>query len=460
MNIRELRTQFPVFSYVSARGVARGDDVVFSFEFRLGDAFIFRPITTIRGVGADRLAAVSSEILQHFAFQAGLAEMLSYWKLACSPQILIEAGSLSSEQIVFWKDLLLNGMGEFFYVNDIDFTAPDFVSIVSEVSSSVVVLPRLPYEEDTYLIPLGGGKDSIVTLELLKKFVPSAERVLFSVNPTQAEDAVAKKSGIKPRIIVERRLDPKLFDLNTQGFLNGHTPFSSVLAFLSVITASLTGLSHVAISQERSSNEGNVVFYGAEINHQYSKSFVFEKKFREYAEKFLCEGVNFFSFLRPLYEVQIAKIFVSFPDYFFVFRSCNRAQKTNSWCGKCPKCLFTFMALFPWIDNEILVEKIFGKNLFQEASLFSLLRAFVVDTDIKPFECVGTREESLVLLFLATQKYKGDSLPPLLASSQKEFLSREKDMFARSDRLFRVWNEEHFLPKIFSEPFFSFMKNV
>lgn len=107
--------------------------------------------------------------------------------------------------------------------------------------------------------------------------------------------------------------------------MNGHTPFSAIVAFLSFYTAYLIGAEHIVLSNESSANEGNLS--GASVNHQYSKSFAFEHDFQQYAHKNLMPDIHYFSLLRPFNELQIAKYFAALPQYHAVFRSCNAGSK-------------------------------------------------------------------------------------------------------------------------------------
>ena len=174
----------------------------------------------------------------------------------------------------------------------------------------------------------------------------------LALNPTRASKKIMKIARCKSSIIVERKIDKKLLELNQKGGLNGHTPFSAYLAFLSVLCAVLFDFKFIAFSNERSSNEGNLKYLGRVINHQYSKSFDFEKKFRDYSKKYLAKNVEYFSFLRPLYEIQIAKIFSKYPQYLNAFLSCNEAYKTYSgkkkptrkWCGNAPNASLSLSA--------------------------------------------------------------------------------------------------------------------
>src|SRR5207237_7629594 len=125
-------------------------------------------------------------------------------------------------------------------------------------------------------------------------------------------------------VINSRVICPQAFGLHPGRFLNGHTPFSAYLAFLSVACLLLYGYSNVIVANERSSDEGNVRYRGKDINHQYSKSLRFERLFDEYLQKYLAAGGRYFSFVRPLYELQIGNLFSNQPAFFDLFKSCNR----------------------------------------------------------------------------------------------------------------------------------------
>ncbi len=323
-------------------------------------------------------------------------------------------------------------MGQFFYENKINFQKPNFLKIKSANVTKQGLVTFTKRLQNRYLVPVGGGKDSIVTIELLKKTEKDSR--CFSLNPTEAALKIMKIGGCQKPIVVMRKIDEKLLELNQQGFLNGHTPFSAYLAFLSILAAVIFDYKHIAFSNERSSNEGNLKYLGRIINHQWSKSFEFEKKFREYSKKYLTKDVEYFSFLRPLYEIQIAKLFSKYPKYFNVFLSCNQAYKTASgtkkplktWCGKCSKCLFVFTILYPFLKERDLL-KIFRKNLFNEKKLLPIMRQLIGKEGFKPFECVGTKKESLVALYLSYKKWKsancqGRELPFLLKYFKDEIL--------------------------------------
>lgn len=401
-----LSRKHPRFVYRSYRVDKLPRELRFSFRFEVGPDIVFAPTVAFVLSKSRSIQKLSEAELNTIAFHLGLAEIPSYWKAACSPEIIIEAGHLDATQIKFWKKLLLKGLGEFFYKNKIDFTKPNFLSIASARSAPKHAPLNTRPSKGKTLIPIGGGKDSAVTLELLKKHAVFYSSFMLGSLPAQMRVAhIGGGSGHPVR--AERKIDPTLLKLNDQGYLNGHTPFSAYLAFLSVSAAALFGYEYVAVSNERSADEGNTLYCGTVVNHQYSKTFEFEKDFATYNKKFFSPNTTYFSFLRPLYELQIAKLFAAFPQHFPAFRSCNVGSKQDTWCDRCPKCLFTFIILYPFLRESDTIS-IFGRNLFTDASLFPTLKELAGLVRTKPFECVGTQTEVVAALHMALIK---SSLP-------------------------------------------------
>lgn len=443
-----LRQKHPQFIYQDYSLAHVDDQVKFTATFLLSPDIVFTPTVTIKGVSAERWAAVSPAVREQLAFHLGLAEMLSYWKAAASPEIIIEAGYLDDAQIAWWHDLLINGMGEYFFQNQIDFTAPDFVTI--KVAPSVQEVSPILFETELdpqrILVPIGGGKDSVVTVETLSKQIDSLG--VFTLNTTLATDdtiTIAKPDEV---VRARRTVDRKLIELNQQGYLNGHTPFSSVLAFITVTCAAFFGYRYIALSNERSSNEGNQIFHDHVVNHQYSKTYFFEAAFRHYVANYLATTIDYFSYMRPLYELQIAAIFAQQEPYHSIFRSCNVGQKTNSWCHNCPKCLFVYTILYPFMTPEQLGH-VFHHDLFGREDLLPLARELAGLADQKPFECVGTHEESLVAFYLAAEKFRarGEALPVILQAIHDEGLVNQPDMMERARTLLHEWNEQNAIPE-------------
>ncbi len=410
----ELREMFPVFIYRGFNLEKGPGSQRLSFCFEAGD-YIFKPVWHLYfgGLGSSDVVSKEDQVL---AFHLGLAEMISYWKAFCSPRILIGSYELSDSQQMWWTKLFIKGLGEFFYTNGIPQPGSELLGF--EYSDMAVKLP-VPATtsnstgRETVLVPVGGGKDSAVGAEIL---LPGGyTSIPFVINPRGATDDVIREAGFDNAkgIRLIREIDPLLLKLNERGFLNGHTPFSALLAFASFYAARQVSAGHIALSNESSANEPSIP--GTGINHQYSKSLEFESDFRQYVCEYLGGGSNYFSLLRPLNELQIAAIFSGLKQYHRVFRSCNAGSKENAWCCRCPKCLFTYIILSPFLQADEL-KSIFGSELYTDMSLRPLLDQLCGIADSKPLECVGTTEEVNVALQTAVKQYlkNGYSLPPLL----------------------------------------------
>lgn len=428
MKLNFLRKKYPKFVYEKYSYKISGKNLEIFFDFKIGPNITFHPKTVVENVDERRLGKIGERVLNNLVFHLGLIEMPSYWKTTCAPTIEIRAGYLNPDQIRWWKKLFLEGLGQFYYENRIDWRPKNFLAIISADPSQILRGPdryKL-YLKDRYLVPFAGGRDSIVTLEDLKK--KRKEIGLFTVNPIEKIQRAAKVSGIKKQIIVRRDIDQKLLELNKKGFLNGHTPFTSVLSFAAALCAVLFDFRHIAFSNEKSSNEGNVRYLGKTINHQWAKSSEFEKMFRSYARKYLIENLDYFSHLRKYGELEISKILANLPQYFPVFSSCNAGMRIGSrgqlaakerWCGNCPKCLFVYLSLYPFLTAKELNE-IFRKNIFENKKLLPSLQGLLGRGIVKPFECVGTQKESQLALKLSLAKARKTEKIPFLLKKYHE----------------------------------------
>ena len=384
----ELRQQFPEFIYHGFQVQKGTHSLKVQYDFELPGFCHFRPEMEFPERAFIHTSLLDNTALDNLLFHIGMIELISYWKATCSPIVRIKPYKLDAPQIEWWKHLYYQGLGEFFYVNNIMADPATFMQIESDAATGVTAVSHQVMND--ILVPVGGGKDSVVTLELLKKQGFPIRPLIM--NPRGATIATAAVAGFELNdcLVINRSIDPQLLRLNQQGFLNGHTPFSALLAFSCILAGALTGSGSIALSNEASADEATIK--GTTINHQYSKSFEFEKDFTEYTSKYISKNIRYFSFLRPLHEIQIAKIFSRFPQYFPVFKSCNVGSKTDTWCGSCAKCLFAYIILSPFIAEEKLVA-IFGHDLLNNESLLSYFNELCGISENKPFECIGTINE-------------------------------------------------------------------
>ena len=259
------RAKYPEFVYESYRYEEHEDWLDIVYDFQIPGLAEFHPTWSIPRLEGT-CPAVNPETLDELVFSLGLVELVSYWKVACPPCVRVKGRTLTPEQIQWWKKLYFNGLGEFFYTNGIQ-ADDSFMEIVcnegAKTSPQAKLSPAQLEGLPKVLIPVGGGKDSAVTIELLKA---AAERYCYIINPRQATRDTVEVAGLAGRTIAARRtIDPALLELNRRGFLNGHTPFSAIAAFSSVTAAYLTGLGYAALSNESSANESTVA--GSTVNH-------------------------------------------------------------------------------------------------------------------------------------------------------------------------------------------------
>ena len=447
---QRFRAEYPEFIYKGYQYTETDLSIDMVYHFEIPGLREFHPTWSIAKLEA-RAGNIDRERLDELVFSLGMVELISYWKITCSPIVYVENRTLTTEQIKWWKKLYLKGLGEFFYTNGIS-VGDDFMKITcSESAESKVILHDEIHGDDNgqasagmpkVLVPIGGGKDSAVTLELLKN---KTDRFCYIINPRQAtRDTVDVAELNDNTIIAKRTIDKNMIELNAKGFLNGHTPFSAIVAFSSVIAAYINGLKYIALSNESSANESTVA--DSDVNHQYSKSYEFEIDFRNYESEYINSGVEYFSMLRPLTELKIAQLFATFKQYHSIFRSCNVGSKTDIWCGNCPKCLFVYIILSPFLEEKELID-IFGKNMLNDESLVDTFEKLVGLQLEKPFECVGSRDEVNVALQMTIQKYdaEGLTIPFLLKYYEEKVESDSREITNVLD----CFDNNHSLPTYF-----------
>ncbi len=363
---------------------------------------------------------------------------VSYYKAAVPPEIRIESYAIDADAAALLTLIYENGLGEFAYRNGLDLhgkisfpiadvggaSAPTAVGVEAEAPPATALGLRRHA-----LVAIGGGKDSLVSIEALRS--AGVEQTVTWIGNSQLIAACAARTGL-PTLNLGRALAPELFELNRQGAYNGHIPVTVVNSAILVLAALLQGVDQVVFSNERSASYGSVIPGTGEVNHQWSKGWACEQAFGGYVQKHVAADLHYYSLLRPLSELAVARQFAKSDRYDAHFSSCNRnfhilgERPVNRWCGVCPKCHFVFLALAPFMPKPRLV-RIFGRNLLDDASQAGGFDALLEFQDHKPFECVGEGQESrAAMATLASRpEWKEDALvarfireiqPQLLAS--------------------------------------------
>ena len=346
--------------------------------------------------------------LLHLQVAAGT----SYYKAAAPPEVVIEDESLTEQEQEFHRHLYDDGLREFAVTNGLAVPRP--VTIRSGRGPTRHRSEALARSgQGGLLVPIGGGKDSMVLIEAVKHLGPR----LFAVNPHPLVLDLARRTGLD-LIVVRRRIDPALAALNASGALNGHVPITAIVSLIAVVGSFLYDYDVIAMAVERSASEETVLVDGVPVNHQYSKSLDFERLFRELITTSVDPGLRYGSALRPYSELAIARAFARLTVYHDTFCSCNSAFRQTAatgdrWCGHCPKCRFVALMLAPFMDRRELTA-ILGRDLFEDPDQIGGFAALMSDDD-KPFECVGERRESAAAMRMLSTRPEWSETPVVAA---------------------------------------------
>ena len=249
---------------------------------------------------------------------------------------------------------------------------------------------------DRALVAMGGGKDSLVCLQMLRD--AGVEVQPACVGGSELIGETVKTAGL-PLIRISRKLAAGLQEMNAHGAWNGHVPVTAINSAILLCASLLYGYRYIVFANESSADEATLTDeQGREINHQYSKSLVFEKALREVIRHTVSADIEYFSLLRPFSETAITHRFAGMTEYHLVFSSCNRnfhqdgSHIEGRWCRDCPKCRFAALALAPFMTPEQLVA-IQGVDLLDEKEQLAGFKALCGLGEHKPFECVGKISE-------------------------------------------------------------------
>jgi hypothetical protein len=369
---------------------------------------------------------------------------VSYYKAAVPEEIRIEGYSIDADTAALLETVYLHGLGEFAYRNGLNLRG----RIRFPVGATLVATdaPALGLPEHA-LVAIGGGKDSLVSIEALRG-VDIAQTVTW-IGGSQLIKSCAERTGL-PTLNLGRQLAPQLFEYNRQGAWNGHIPVTAVNSAIMVFAAILTGANQVVFSNERSASYGSLIEGTGEVNHQWSKGWAFERDFGDYVHGRIAADLHYYSLLRPLSELAVARQFAKTDHYDAHFSSCNRnfhilgERPVNRWCGVCPKCHFVFLALAPFMPKPRLVG-IFGRNLLDDPAQTAGYDALLEFQDHKPFECVGEGKESRAAMAALAERpeWREDDIVERFAREIRPQLdATELDV----DALMAIDDSEHRIP--------------
>jgi hypothetical protein len=374
-----------------ADGVA---ELVYAFD--QGEDMVER----IRFPGAPAVAPERRQAFDAALKLLHLVAGVSYYKAGVPPKI--DAAPLDGATADLLDALYLHGLAEFAYRNGLDLRGR--IAFPRD-GAAAAAAPALGLPRRT-LVPIGGGKDSLVAVEAIKSIGGEATATWIGNSPLIA--ACAERTGL-PTLNIQRELSHVLFELNRLGAWNGHIPVTAINSVILAVAAILYGYDSIAFANERSASAATLEYDGQQVNHQWSKGFVFEAMLSDWLRNHVAADLDYCSLLRPFSELAITRAFARLTPYFDAFSSCNRnfrilgPKPADRWCGQCPKCHFVFLALAPFCPKPRLLS-IFGRNLLDDETQAAGFDALLEYQDHKPFECVGEGAEARAAMYALSQR--------------------------------------------------------
>jgi len=443
--LRRLREEYPVFRIEDASADLSPHGVTLRFSFAAGP-LRFRPSVQLTGLNPEEAARVTAPAARRIVRALAIVEAFSYWKALCSPVIEVTLPAPDAGELDWWRAFWPGAMGEFFYRNQIDYTAADFLVIRGPAAAPERLAGAADGADGAPLVLFSGGKDSLALARIAAAARGAAPVDFFLYNPGARLRGMTESLATGGRVLEARRaILPELLRLNAAGHPNGHTPFSAYLAFAAMLTGYLRGSGPVVAGNSRSDDEPNVPSYlGRPVNHQWTKSYEFETAIGAYRDRWLPGAPGYSSPLRPLYELQIIASLSGDVDAYLRTASCNRAP-AGAWCRSCAKCAWVFLATAALFGHDLAIRKI-GADMFADPALAGVYQEMTGLTGTKPFECTGTEGEVRAAIRAAGQGRDPGAYPALATCLRDPAVAAARPLAA----LLAEWGHDELVPAAFA----------
>ncbi len=253
------------------------ESLICSLHYSFDKKEYFTEQTHFQALWFTKRDVIQKEIVETICFHMLIAFWISYYKLCPTTKIVVEAWHLDWVQKDFWRKFYINWLGEFFYKNNINFNSLCFF----ESSNTLAFEKQEMILPEKYLVPIGWGKDSIVTTILLdEQWVDNITPFVFWKSDTIKKDFL--NMYWKKELLITRKLSENLFKMNEQWYLNGHVPITWLISFALILVCYLYEYKYIVFSNEKSANIGNTEFFWSIINHRKVKNLkrIFKRIFR------------------------------------------------------------------------------------------------------------------------------------------------------------------------------------
>jgi len=397
----------------------------------------------------DELSILNREEHHSFFVNIGLSFATSHFLISDFDSVRCECAYLDKQDIELLERQFLHSLTEFRYMHGLDPSRP-----VHVVSSGTTPLNPVSFKNapEKALLLNGGGKDSCVAAELLKAIGLSYG--WMSAFPNTPRRKVIEQSGCLENYSI--MIIPSNEIKKDKVYQWGLTPYLYTIASTSLIVCYLKGFRYMVTGVEHSADDPNLIFKGIPVNHQSGKTSIYENFFYSFVKKSILKNLKMFSIARPFTDFRLAEIISHFPKYFTAFCSCNVG--VDKWCNNCHKCAFTYMALYPFLKMEYLV-KIFGKDLFT----IPIIRKYMIEiatARIKPWECVGTIEETKLALLYCLRKAPDMEFNEWPKRNNLEKVCNDIDENSAYNNSLAKFHEPHNIPEQFEKKLKDFTDNL
>lgn len=320
---------------------------------------------------------------------------------------------LTPELAELWQTVLYNVWGQWRWEhNDPWYRGPALPPISASAAASAPASPSArTVDPGAALVFCGGGKDSLVALDLLERsgvpyscFVYSSSIYGRAAEQHRLVGDLLRKATpqrVHRQWIYDDFADTPILDVwdatPVRSLTAAETP-SSLFASLPVVLRH--GYQNVVLAHERSANTGNVVWdvTGEDVNHQWGKSLAAEMLLDAYVRDHLVADFSYFSILQPVHDPVIFSMLRRRLDAVPFTHSCNVRKP---WCRRCPKCAYVWVnykAWLPWSTVDPLFD---GENLLDAAENQIHFEQMLGLHDHTPFECIGQVAETRVAFAMA-----------------------------------------------------------
>lgn len=316
-----------------------------------------------------------------------------------------------------WRTVFRNVWAQWRFENNLTgYDVPAFEA-TGEAAPSI---PVTPGPVDT-LAFCGGGKDSLVALKTLEEIGQPFDSLVYSANfygehPAQHELIEGLLAHTAPSHRRRQWIDDDFLvtplgglqeEFGIETVAAAETP-SSIFAALPLVLAH--GYSRICLAHERSADAGQVFWEatGEDVNHQWGKSWEAEALLNGYIRAHLITGFDYYSILKPLYDVAIFGKLRRYTDAVPATHSCNIDKP---WCRRCAKCLYVWLGYAAFLPEETVRATFGPENLLDVPDNIFLFRQLAGLEDRLPFECIGeANEAALYLALMRARGYRGAAM--------------------------------------------------